>query len=137
MNNKWVLWINGKKVYVNEEVFRAYMQDVWRNEKREKKRVENEYSYEFMCENGFDGQASSNQKSVEDFVMDKLMIENLLVALDSLDEIEYALINALFFQGKTERELSRETGVPRKTIAYRKFKALNELRNILEKFINI
>jgi RNA polymerase sigma factor (sigma-70 family) len=134
MENTHCVWIKGEAVYVSEEIFRTYMQSVWRAENRKKASAVREISYELMCEKDFDGQACANTKSVEDIIADKLLIEEMYKALDNLDGKDRVLIEALFFCGKTERDLSCETGVPQSTINYRKNRILKELRKKLNNF---
>ena len=60
------------------------------------------------------------------------MISTLYEALDTLTSDERALINLLFLEndeGKSEREISREMGIPQKTLNCRKMKILQKLRS--------
>lgn len=61
----------------------------------------------------------------------KIMVERLRECLALLSDEELDLIIQLFFNEKSERELSAERGIPRKTISYRKDKILNKLKNYL------
>lgn len=61
-----------------------------------------------------------------------VMRENLRAALHSLPPDEMALIDALYFREKSEREWSEETGIPQKTINNRKRSILAKLLNLLE-----
>lgn len=73
----------------------------------------------------------NNDDSVEAIVFRRIEFETLYKALSSLAEDEYALICALYLQEKplTEREFSRETGVPQKTINDRKSRILKKLKS--------
>jgi len=90
-----------------------------------------EFSYELMVESGIDGKCASMQKLTEDIVMDKVLLELLMEALDNLTSGERGLIDALYFEERTERELSKKTGVPQKTINNRRKSALSKLRKLL------
>jgi DNA-directed RNA polymerase specialized sigma24 family protein len=46
---------------------------------------------------------------------------------------EQKLITALFFNDKSEHQMSRETGVPQRTIHDRKVKILTKLRKLMKK----
>lgn len=61
-----------------------------------------------------------------------ILLESLKNALNQLNEQEIFIINALFFDQKTDAALSRETGIPRSTITSRKIKILKKLRKIVE-----
>jgi RNA polymerase sigma factor (sigma-70 family) len=66
-----------------------------------------------------------------DAIADKLMLEALRIGLDKLSEDERALIEALYFEGKSERELARESGIPDMTLNYRKRKILAKLKTLM------
>lgn len=69
---------------------------------------------------------------MEDKILDNIMIEKLLKSLAVLNYDERNLIDAIYYQGKSEREVSAETGIPQKTINYRKRKILDKLKKLLE-----
>lgn len=73
----------------------------------------------------------NDDDSIEDDVLRRLDIETLRRALETLSEDEYALIRVLYLQKKpmTERELSRKTGIPQKTINDRKARILKKLKS--------
>ena len=71
--------------------------------------------------------------SPEDIYLKNLEIDLLYESLDSLDEKDRSLINALFFDGKTEDEYSKKTGIPRRTINYRKNRILFKLKKNIQK----
>ena len=52
--------------------------------------------------------------------------------LSRLKPEERDLVTAIFFDGKSERALSEETGVPQKTINDRKRRILRTLKKLLE-----
>lgn len=62
-----------------------------------------------------------------------MLLESLENALTQLNEQEMFIINALFFEQKTDTALARETGIPRSTITSRKIKILKKLKSIIEK----
>lgn len=131
MRDEWVIWIKGEKVYVSEEVFRAYMRAAWREEKNRETRMRKECSYEFMCENDFDGQADAYSKSIEDIIADKLLSDKLYAALNQLNTNERYLIESLYFDGKSERELADILSIPYQTVHSRKIAILKKLKKIL------
>ena len=90
-----------------------------------------EDSFERLSEN--DVQFVSNERLPEDVVIEKMMVEKLLKCLALLDHSEQMLIKALYFQEKTERQLSKETGVHYSTIHSRKKKILEKLKKMLKK----
>lgn len=63
----------------------------------------------------------------------KMEIEKLEEALFQLNDEEYNLIKALFFEQKTLREYAEMLGIPFMTIQNRKNKILEKLKKILKK----
>jgi RNA polymerase sigma factor (sigma-70 family) len=84
-----------------------------------------------FAEDGFD--IPDERALVDAIVEDKLLLEILFSALAELTDDERGLIDALFFDEKSERELSKETGVPNQTIHSRKLSVLKKLKKLLEK----
>ncbi|MDA8229552.1 MAG: hypothetical protein M0T74_17990 [Desulfitobacterium hafniense] len=70
---------------------------------------------------------------VEDAAVKAVMIEKMLDSLKLLAPEEQDLIEELFFKGKSERQVSVETGIPYMTIHDRKVKILGKLKKLLEK----
>ena len=70
--------------------------------------------------------------SVEDIIVQKIMIEKLKHCLEKLSEDEQWLILELFYHGKSERTLSDETGIPQKTINNRRRRILEKLKKLIK-----
>ena len=77
-------------------------------------------------------QFSDEQESVESVVLQKLEVDRLHTALSLLTPEERALIQALFFEEKTERQYADELGVYRNAVHVRKMKVLKKLKSLLE-----
>lgn len=69
----------------------------------------------------------------EEVVLKQIEIMELHQCLDLLDAEERMLIDALFFEGLTEREYSQRSGIPQKTINDRKNRILKKLFHLLKK----
>ena len=80
----------------------------------------------------FPNEESPNEESVENTVLHKLEVDKLHTALAMLTPEEQALIQALFFEEKTERQYAEELGVYRNAIHVRKTKILKKLKKLLE-----
>ena len=89
-----------------------------------------EDSFERLSE--LNEQFVDESSSTENFVENKIMKERLRECLLLLSFAERSLIEALYYQNKTERELSKETGVHYSTIHSRKKKILEKLKKLLE-----
>ena len=68
----------------------------------------------------------------EEETIEKLEREELHKAIGMLTKEEQILIKALFFDGYSEREWMRITGIPQRTINDRKRKIIEKLKKILE-----
>jgi RNA polymerase sigma factor (sigma-70 family) len=123
--------IGGVGIAVSEEVYRAYKRPAWAERKRRQIRRGKERSLEAFMEAGRD--IPSGQPLAEEIMEDKLLLEMLCAALDELTDEEQNLISALFYEERSEREVSKESGLPRKTIAYHKNKIFDKLRKLIKK----
>lgn len=56
---------------------------------------------------------------LEDVAVAEVMAQRLHQCIEQLSEDEQALVFALYFQGKAQMELERETGIKQQTISYR------------------
>ena len=69
--------------------------------------------------------------NLEEDLMEKIEREELHKAIGKLEKEERILIVALFFEGYSEREWMRITGVPQRTINDRKRKIIEKLKKLL------
>ena len=76
-------------------------------------------------------QFADDAEGVEDAVIKKDDLCRLRAALDQLSEEERALIHALFFDERSERELEEMMGVHRMTLHNRKIRILQKLKKML------
>jgi len=133
MSRQYHIKINGELIPVSETVYRAYQRPKWRERKQKVVRNDMERSYDVMLESGLDIKTDLTQPCIDEIIEEKLLFEALLEAIAALDDDERNLIFALFYKGKSERAYSKETSIPRKTLAYRRMKVLEKLRNIIKK----
>ena len=70
----------------------------------------------------------SDEKLVEQIVEDKLLLEMLLKALETLTADERFLIDEIYFQEKTEREVSAKLNIPKTNVHRLKEKILKKLK---------
>lgn len=127
MEKQYHIKLGGQLIAVTEEVYRAYMQPKWREAKRADVCSENEYSLDAMYEDSR-FELPDTGASLDELTANKLMLDELYAALDELSDDERLLINELFFNEKTERELSKELYIPQKTINNRKSAILKKLK---------
>ena len=133
-NKKYTIVIKRQRVEVSEAVYRAY------HKEREAERYQNklirqsELSLERFQDDGVnvDYLIVRVQPDIVDELIHQEQLEALWIALQSLPEDERFLIDELFFNGKSERELSAIISAPQKTINDRKKRILLKLRKLIE-----
>jgi len=105
MDKDYFIVIDGEKIPVSEEVYRTFKRPAWTERKRHQVRAEHERSLEQLAEDGFE--VSDESTLVDEIVEDKLMLDMLFATLAELTDDERGLIDALFFDEKSEREIAR------------------------------
>jgi len=142
--------IDGQQVPVTEEVYRAYKRPLWAEHKRKERakrcRVENGFrctkdcktcsklrdggdlSLEKFTEDGFE---VADSVDIAELVADKLLLEQLVAALDDLEPDERSLIDALFCNDRTERDYATDVGISHQAIGKRKRKVIDKLRGLM------
>ena len=150
----YIITVDGTDVEVNEEVYKAYAYGAYKMEHTEcrlkrnrcqrdaKGRVvrdgwgqpvylpEREVSLDKLIAEDWDYPSAA--PSPEDTVIAQLEYEELYSSLDQLAPDERALIDALFFDGLTEREYASQSGISQKTVNNRKHRILGKLKNLLQ-----
>ena len=129
MDKEFFIVIDGEKVPVSEEVYRAFKRPLWTERKRRQVRAEHERSLDMFMDEGLD--IPSDDALVDEIVEDKLMLDMLFAALAELTDDERGLIDALFFDEKSEREVAREVGISQPAIHKRRNRILEKLKNLL------
>lgn len=151
----YTITVAGEKVEVSKEVYTAYAQSERQLEYMEfdlkhDRVLQDADGKAVLDENGLpvilperevsldklmdeDWDFPSSAPSPEVAVLNQLEILALHNSLDLLDTDERTLIDALFFEGLTEREYSRKSGIPQKTINDRKCRVLKKLYQLLKK----
>lgn len=130
MDKEYYVTINGERITVSEEVYRAYRQPAWREHKRRTARREMERSLDTMMDDGFD--VADNARLVDELVADRLLLAALLAALAELTDEERSLIDTLYFQGLTERDAAEVYSLSHQAVNKRKRHVLDKLRNLLD-----
>ena len=150
VNPQRYIEIDGEQIPVSEEVYRAYKRPLWAECKRKEraKRCRDENGFRCTkdcrtCEKTRDGSVLSLDKfndegyevadsvDLAELAADKLLLEQLVKALDDLDPDERSLINALFYNDRTERDYASEVGISHQAVGKRKQKVIDKLRGIL------
>ena len=136
VKKEYFIFVNGDKVMVSKEVYLAY----WQHTNRENylERLDRQNKLLFFSDVDHDGNFVDNlaDKSVdvEKLVETKEAIEALNTALSELNDEEREIINALYFQEETTREVADIFKISHPALIKRKNKILEKLKTILKDF---
>lgn len=121
------------------EVVREQYADFYREKERWRYLKKLDASHSLLSLEGF----TDSEGNVIDFVVDETadvaetviraaMVDRLKAALLLLSDSEQALIQAIFFEELSEREVGRRLGITQSVVNKRKAKILAKLRKIIE-----
>jgi RNA polymerase sigma factor (sigma-70 family) len=139
-NKKYVIRLNGELIPVTEEVYREY----YASERHARYLEEKDARHGVVSFSALDTDELRGEEaipdilaqSVEDGVIQKIMLALMRECLDALTSGERELVDALFFSnggdGMSEREYAKSSGIPQKTISDRKRRTLAKLRVLIE-----
>ena len=136
----YYLYIDGQAVPVSEEIYRVYQHYERKEEyfsydlKTEKFQKETatflpsrEDSYERLLEQ--DKQFAASGVSVEEQAVSSVWLEELLQCLSADERV---ILHKLYFEDKSERNVSIELGISKTALHHRKVKLLQKLKKLLE-----
>lgn len=132
-NIKYYFKIDDALIEVNYEIYMLCMRSAKKLEYTEKVQINRNYR---SLDNEKDFVERELHKGYRDKSIDMIYQKDLLrVLYDSIDELdpkEKQIINGLFFEGLTERQLSDRIHMPQRTINYKKKMILKKLRHVLQ-----
>lgn len=131
---EYFLYVKGKAVKVNEEIYRAY----WKMTEHEKYLQRKDWKYNVLPFSVFDYDSHfidnivDESIDIEKIVEVKMQIEELNKALNSLTEEERDIITAIFFREESLRSIGERKNRSYQAIGKRRDKILEKLRKLLE-----
>ena len=136
MNKKYYWKMNGYIYEVTKEQYYKYRKEQDRHDYLRK--LEEEAVILSLGSLGVecrDGEVfiADSKVNVEEEVVHKIMLDKLKSALNKLSAEELLLIDMLYTQLKSEREIASELGVSQNAVNKRKKKLLGQLKKLLEK----
>ena len=133
---KYMIKVEGKLVEVTPDVYYAYFrmerQERWQEEKQQGHAV---VSYDALDDGetvGVEVVPDLTTPSMEEAVMTREIHEKLHRAVDALPKAERELIQAIYFDGFTEKEYAVSSGLSQQGVSYRLRKILSKLRNFMD-----
>lgn len=135
---KFYIRVENQVEQVTEEVYREYFK-MDRRERylEERDLVHGRFLYS-QLDNVYEGVlgeemiADSLAEDLCDVVVSKIMIEKLKECLSLLSDEDLNLMIQLFYEEKSQRQLSVESGVPVMTISDRKNRVLKKIKKSME-----
>ena len=133
---KYVIKVEGKLVEVTPEVYYAYFR-MERQERgqEEKKKRNGVMSYDAMDHHdmvGLESIADLAGPSMEETAMTQEIHEKLRRAVNALPKGERELIQAIYFDGFTEKEYAESYGLTQQGVSYRLRKILSKLKSFAD-----
>ncbi len=132
---KYLIPVDGKLYETTKEIYEEY----YRMDRRERYLEERDLKKGVMNFSDIDNAHYTAEEilfdkdtDIEAEVTNKVLMETVLGAITTLDEEEKWLIQELFFYGKSQRQLSKETDIPLMTINNRKRKVIEKLKKQLK-----
>ncbi len=134
-NKKYTIIVKRQRVEVSKAVYHAYHQAREAERYQRKCIKDNEYSLERFQEDGVNVEYSivHVQPDIVDRLIQQELLQALALALQLLSAEERLLIEELFFNKKSERNLAAELGIANMTLHDRKHRILKKLKKMLEK----
>lgn len=127
--------INNEFIAVNEEIYITYYKMGRRERYLEEVNAEKNLSYNQLLELNYpiEGKMYESQHLLEDAVIEKILHEKMIIALEMLTGYERMIIDELFFEGTSIRKLSYHLNVPKSTLHDQKEKIIKRLKKIISK----
>lgn len=122
--------IRAVMIPVTREQYYEFMRPLWREDKR-KQRSEPMVSLDKLYENT--EYEVSDDSSLEEILMKKLLVEELHRALDELDEIDRTIMD-IFSHGGTESEIGKTICMSQRSVNKRKHRIFAKLKDRLKDF---
>lgn len=132
MSKEKYIYVNGKKIYVSDEIYQEYKK--LKNHEEYLQRIDVKYiDYNFQGVNDSIENIEDKKVDIEKIIETKLRLEDLYKALDKLNEYERRIIIALYFEERTIRDLAKQEKVSPKKIFSLRNKILQKLKKIIER----
>ena len=133
---KYMIKIQGRLIEVSEDVYYAYFRmerhERWQEEKKQEHEV---VSYDALDNGetvGAEAVPDLTSPSMEDLTIAKELNNRLHHAVEALPKAERELIRAIYFEGETEADYGKRTGMSQTGISYRRRKILSKLKLFLD-----
>lgn len=121
------IYIRGKKIYVSEEVYKAYRS----SKRREKYLDESDYAHEVVSLETLFHEPPTLRSAEQEYERAE-MLKAMWCALDQLTDEEFELISLHFFDGLSVTEIAKLRNEDFHKTRYEREKILKKLRKIMD-----
>jgi len=127
--------INDQFITVNEEIYITYYKMERRERYLEEVCVVKNLSYDQLTKLNYpiEGNMCESQQPLEDAIVEKVILEKIIIAVNMLTVRERIIITELFVNGTSIRELSLYLKVPKSTLHDQKDIIIEKIRKVIEK----
>ncbi|MBF1103631.1 RNA polymerase sigma factor [Streptococcus anginosus] len=134
MKKEYYIIVDGKKVFVSEEVYKMYWKDT--NHANYLERVDRKHGLLYFSEMDKDGHLVDNipdkNVDVEKLVEMKALIDRLNIAMNSLTKDEREIVERLFFEDESLSSVAKRKKVSYQAIQSKKNTILAKLKKFFE-----
>jgi len=132
---QYIIKVEGNPVEVTPEVYYTYYRMARQERGQEEKKQRNGvFSYDALDTGetvGLEAIPDSITPSVEETLVSKELKACLHRAIDNLPRAERELIEAIYFQGMSEREYAKHVGISQAGVSHRLRKTLSKIRILM------
>lgn len=135
-NKRFFIPLHGMLMEVEERDYQEFYKTERRQRYlREESRINGEISFDMLATDEFKGKEIivNSGEDVAQEVENKIMLDDLSSALKLLTDEEKELLQELYFEERTERELASQKNVSQVAIHKRKLRILDKIKRFLEK----
>ena len=133
--DKKFLFLHGVLMEVDEDTYKDY----YKTRRRQKYLIEQaikngDISYDMLTTDECNGEniLNSGIQDISETVIHKIMLDRLRGCLSFLSETDRQLLESIYFKEMSEREFSKISGIPQRTVNDRKRRILAKLKKYLE-----
>jgi len=134
MKKEYYIIVDGKKVFVSEEVYKMYWKDT--NHANYLERVDRKHGLLYFSEMDKDGHLVDNipdkNVDVEKLVEMKALIDRLNIAMNSLTKDKREIVERLFFEDESLSSVAKRKKVSYQAIQSKKNTILAKLKKFFE-----
>ena len=133
---KHIIKVEGKLVEVTPDVYYAY----FRMERQERGQEEKKQRNAVLSYDALDTEETTGAEAMPDLIIPSLeqqimnqeIHDALHRAVDALPKAERELIKAIYFDGKSEADYAKASGMSQTGVSYRRRKILSKLKLLLD-----